>query len=450
MSACGLCSRIGERYSRVDPDLIKMFMKKIWKFIGSMKFAITLLLILAAACTGGSFITQGQTSAWYASHYSEQAAAAIILFGLNDVFHSWWFVLITLFLCLNLLLCNVIRLPGLWSRWKNGFSAEKRVLSDGSQIGTCSGDTAGLFPSLGFRNVQEGTTPDGRKYRYAAKNKAGIWGAWICHLGILILIAGFGIGQMVKKEYTVYGVPGQSKAIGDTSYVLTIEDFQIDLRDDDTVEQYTASLTVRDVPAGTSRTAQVSVNHPAVMYGMKFYQNSTGWAANASVEKDGEIIQQDIVCAGEHLAVEDMPGLIVMLDAFYPDYVRDAAGNMSTRSSALRNPGYRYSAFYQGSLIGWNVLLEDDVITIDDYTVRFSDPQPYTLIQIKRDPMTMTALVGGLLIVLGLLLAFYLQPRELWALQTTEGDWQIGARSPKGGALYEEQVRGMLASKPQA
>ena len=34
-------------------------MKKLWKFLGSMRFAIILLVILAAACAGGSFITQG-------------------------------------------------------------------------------------------------------------------------------------------------------------------------------------------------------------------------------------------------------------------------------------------------------------------------------------------------------------------------------------------------------
>ena len=33
-------------------------MKKIWTFLGSMRFAILLLVILAAACAGGSFLTQ--------------------------------------------------------------------------------------------------------------------------------------------------------------------------------------------------------------------------------------------------------------------------------------------------------------------------------------------------------------------------------------------------------
>ena len=50
--------------------------KKIWKFFTSMQFAVILLGILAAACAASSFVTQGQTYAWYASRYSERKAAA--------------------------------------------------------------------------------------------------------------------------------------------------------------------------------------------------------------------------------------------------------------------------------------------------------------------------------------------------------------------------------------
>ena len=41
--------------------------KKVAKFLASMRFAIILLVILAAACTVGSLVTQGQTYEWYAA-----------------------------------------------------------------------------------------------------------------------------------------------------------------------------------------------------------------------------------------------------------------------------------------------------------------------------------------------------------------------------------------------
>ena len=84
-------------------------LKKIWTFISSMRFAILLLAVLALACSVSSMVTQGQSFAWYAQRYSERTAALILALHWDDAFHSWWFLLISAFLCINLLLCNILR-----------------------------------------------------------------------------------------------------------------------------------------------------------------------------------------------------------------------------------------------------------------------------------------------------------------------------------------------------
>ncbi|MBO4411297.1 MAG: cytochrome c biogenesis protein ResB, partial [Lachnospiraceae bacterium] len=81
-----------------------------------MKFAIILLVILLAACAGGSFITQNQTYEWYREAYSERTAAVIMALRLDDVFHSWWFLTLAIILCGNLILCNLKNFPGLLRR----------------------------------------------------------------------------------------------------------------------------------------------------------------------------------------------------------------------------------------------------------------------------------------------------------------------------------------------
>lgn len=419
-------------------------LKRVGKFLSSMKFALLLLFVLAAACTGGSFITQGQSYEWYAQAYSPKAAAAITLLGLDDVFHSWWFVLLSAFLCLNLLLCNVLRFPALLKRWKREFLPERAAGRAGAVTGTfrTREEVLQVFHKMGFMRTEKLPAQDGGgDGYYAVKHKAGVWGAWVCHLGILLLLLGFGLGQMFKSEYTLYGVPGQSRQIGDTGYVLTIDDFEVRVREDDTVEQYTASLTVRKVKEGISQSAKASVNHPARMFGMKFYQNSTGWAADISVEKDGKEIQRETVCAGEYLEVEDKPGLVVMLSAFYPELAFDEAGKPYSAGSAPVAPGYLYRCYYQNQVIGMNVLKGDEPITIDEYTVRFSDPQPYTLIAVRRDPFTILALIGGLVILAGLFLAFYLQPAVLWAAEREDGSWTVTGQSKKGGSLFDGRLK---------
>ncbi len=505
--------------------------KKAGRFLRSMKCAVILLVILALACTLGSLVPQGQTAAYYTANYPESLAGAILLFRLDDVFHCWWFVGLTLFLCLNLLLCSVLRFPVLMRRMKEGFTAAGRIAGwDGVPAAVTAEDPEELFRQLGFHNVTRGVVsatqppqetgaavvvaedpeeplrqlglhsmtqgvvpaaqppqetgaavvvaedpentgagggkaseasgqvpapapvsaqvpgpaPAGCSTRYAVRHRFGIWGSWLCHLGMLVVIAGFGLGQMFQVQYSVYGVPGQVKPIGDTGYELRIDDFQVKLREDDTVEQYKSALTVSRAGASGAAaeegTGVVSVNHPLTLHGMKFYQNSTGWAANVQIYKDRELLQEGVICAGEYALVEDMEGLAVVLNAFYPDYVRGADGMPMTASPELNNPGYLYTLYYHDQILGMNVLTEDEMITVEDYGIRFTDPQQYTLIQIKRDPFTPVAAVGGLLVMISLVLAFYLPPEEVWAVQRADGTWALAGRSRKAGAYFMEEL----------
>ncbi len=413
-------------------------LKKIWKFISSMQFAIGLLLVLALACSVGSVITQGQPYAVYAEQYGERMAGAILALQLDDLFHSWWFVVLSAFLCLNLLLCNLIRLPSILKMMKHEADPANSVGKDGSVSVSGIKDPDAFFKSMGFFKVQSGENE--KTWKFSVKNRIGLWGAWVCHLGILLLILGFGLGQATKEVYTVYGLPGDSRAVGETGIILSIDSFDIGLREDETVEQYTAGITARRPADGAEESASISVNHPAKLLGMTFYQNSTGWAADIHITKDGEPLQDEVLYVGEYVPVADMPNLVIYLNAFYPDYVLGDSGPMSA-SSSINNPAYLYSVYYQGQMLGMNALLESEELTIDEYTVTFDNPRNYTLIQVKRDRFTFLALLGGLVVMFGLIFAFYTQEAKVWAVKDEDGTWTAYGTSRKGGVLFGEQFR---------
>ena len=428
-------------------------MKKAFRFFFSMKFAVGLLIILALACTIGSVVPQGNPATWYTQNYSQQISGAILLFGLDDLFHAWWFVLLAALLCIDLLGCNLIHMPRLLHRMKEGFTPEKARASFGRESLGQTPDPEKVFGALGFRprkaQLEEAEEP--KEALYAVKNKVGIWGPWLCHLGILIVILGFGLGQMAKKEYAVYGVPGQTKAIWEDGYELTIDDFDISYYEDGQVQQYTATLTVEDPATGRSQSGQASVNNPLNLFGMKFFQNSTGWAAHLDVEQGGKVIQQAVLCAGEYVPVEHLPDLIVLLSTIYPDYAFDEeARRPTTISPDPNNPAYLYQLYHQGEVIGMNVLTGEEVITVGDTVLRFYDPTPYTLIQVKRDPFTPLAAVGGLIVLLSLILSFYLRTSQLLAVKEADGTWQIYAYSRKGGEEFQERVRKACPAGPDA
>ncbi len=407
-------------------------MKKVWKFLGSMRFALILLVILAAACAGGSFIPQGLSYEQYAELWSPRTAGLILALRLDDVFHAWWFLLLTAFLCGNLLLCNLTRLPQLLARTRAAADPTKTGKADLCLEGIEDPDA--LFAALRMPRPVERRDAEGRTLRFSVQNRIGLWGAWVCHLGILLLILGFALGQMTKEEYSVYGIPGETKQLGQTDYWVSIHDFQVERGADGSVEQYTAAVTMLDASGEGEALAEdtvASVNHPGSAFGFKLFQNATGDAARYSVRRDGETVQEGVLCVGENAQLLETPlqlGLTAVLWG-------EAAGERSVQ-------GYAYMIYVNNELYTMNVQAPGESIPdFTPYEVSFSDGQSYTLLQVKRDRFTPLALAGGLITLLGLLLAFYLQTRKLWAVQNEDGSWTVCGSSPKGGALFAERVR---------
>lgn len=404
-------------------------MKKIGKFLSSMPFAIALLVLLAAACALCSSIQQGLGYDAYAAQYGERTAGLIMALRLDDAFHSWWFIVLSGFLCLNLVCCNLMRLPSLLRRIRTFRDPEKTAVCKTDAMAKGIGDPGKVFSALRFPKPTEKGQGAGL---FTAANLPGFWGAWICHLGILLLILGFALGQICMKQYTVYALPGQTKEMGDSGLLVTVDDFRVDRTEQGTISQYTASLTASDPKTGTQQSAPASVNAPANLYGYKFFQNSIGWGADVRILKNGKELQKEALCVGEFLAVKDKPELVIYFPAFYPD-----ADSRGQETAEPVNPGYLYQVYYQGQILGMNTLHAGEELTIDEYTVLFENPRHYTLIVAKQDRFTILVLLGGLILLAGLVLAFWMVPRKAWAIRENEG-WVIYGISLKNGALFRE------------
>ena len=93
-----------------------------------------------------------------------------------------------------------------------------------------------------------------------------------------------------------------------------------------------------------------------------------------------------------------------------------------------------------------NVLMGEEELTIDEYTVVFSEPQNYTLIQAKKDSFTWLAFLGGIVTMIGLALAFYIQPARVWAVQDDSDTWTVFGSCPKGGVLFKEKFEEAVKS----
>lgn len=419
------------------------YVKKIWKFLSSMKFAILLLLLLTGACVLGSVIPQGKSMDWYLQNYAPRTGAMIFGLSLDDVFHSAWFLILTVFLCCNLLLCNLLRLPELLRRWKNAADPGKITAHKPTVRLEGIEDPDRIFK--GLRMVPAESVREDRPFRCAVKNRVGLWGAWVCHLGILLLIIGFTLGQTTKTEYTVYGVPGQTAPLGETGWQVRFDSFHAETNEDGTPRQYETVFTMTDQTGEQSREAVVRVNEPASLFGFKVYQNSTGQAARLTVHRGEELLQDEVICRGDYLVIQDTP-VAVIFDGYDPAAEFDDGTSRAVYDYTLYDMNRQTAGTSAYQLEG------DAAIRTSAYTVQFSEPQSYTLLQFKQDRYIWLVFAGGLMTLMGLIMSFYLQQKSVWAQQEENGSWTVCGYSRKGGALFAEQVReaaGLLTGRTE-
>lgn len=82
----------------------------IWKFFSSVKLAIWLLSIISVLSLIGTFIPQNEEPAFYIEKYGNSGYQFLSNTGLIDVYARWWFIFPVVLFSLNLLVCFLNRL----------------------------------------------------------------------------------------------------------------------------------------------------------------------------------------------------------------------------------------------------------------------------------------------------------------------------------------------------
>lgn len=407
-------------------------MKKLGRFLSSMGFAVALLVLLAAACALSSLVEQGLTREAYEVRYGSGMASIIMALQVNDAYHSVWFIALSGFLCLNLLLCSVLRFSSFLRRYRQ----EK----DSAAVNTPGnlGESETEQPEQVFRTMRlmplRCTDAQGKEALFASGNRVGVWGAWICHVGVLLLIAGFALGQITMQESVIWGIPGDTRILEGTGIEIVIDDFRTETREDASIAQYVTEITVNDPAAGRPEKATISVNNPADAGGFRLYQNNTGTAVSASVKRDGKETQRKTLLPQQAMAesvlgLEDQPEY-----AFYFAGIRKMQEEGQEDQTLYVMDLYRNGVFQQSYYY-----VGEGVATVGGDEITFS-PRTFTLLAARKDSFAPMALLGGIITLLGLALAFLFQPRALWAVRGEDGKWSLRGRCRKGQALMQEQL----------
>ena len=414
--------------------------KDIWKMLHSMKFGIILLGIIGVSSIAGTLIPQDNIIGFYESTYSPMFFKIIKTFSLHKVYSSWWFMVMIGTLSINLILCSVKRFPGIIKMIKRKPDLEKELNKEDHLFKKDINEDIDIdkfFSENGFKNIEKIESEEGIFY-FSDKNTIGHIGSWLTHVGLLLIILAYVFGKIVGFEIFVHGVPGSIQPIEGTEYWIEIEDFDIEFREDHTVDQYISEIKITDMEGDYSERGSVRVNHPFRAAKMNIYQNGTGWAVDVEARKDNKEISSKTLYQSE-VYVEDDKNIALQFVNFYPDY-DDSHGHPHTLTPYLNNPKLLYSLFYEGYRVDMNVADMGDEIVWEEYSFTVDNPQMFTLLQIGRDPGMKAAGLGGMILILGVFLAFYIHPKRLMAFKYNSGKTTIWGDSSKNKEMFKDEM----------
>lgn len=187
----------------------------LYSLFSSVSLTITLLSILAISSIIGTLVPQNQNPEVYFRAYGEFFFKIFAALKLFDMYHSWWFQTLLILLTLNIVICSIERLPGVWKivfNVRSRFRASRFQNKPGN-IEFVSNEpvealqkTAETLVSKSYGRTQitptnKGVMIFGEKWRWSRL------GVYIVHFSVILLLIGAVIGSL-------YGFDGFAQIVG--------------------------------------------------------------------------------------------------------------------------------------------------------------------------------------------------------------------------------------------
>jgi len=442
---------------------------KIWDFLTSLKLVVILLLILSALSIVGTIIEQNKPLQEYYRFYQPGTVALFSKLGLFDMYHSWWFVACLSLLALNITACTMDRYRGIMAgmRKRNLILDEK--LSKSLQnlttiryalpLDTVAKKVVELA-GKGFSGKHVVTTAeDGGSHYFFEKGKYSRLAFFMTHLSILIIFLGAMIGSFFGyKAYvnifegeTVSQVETRAGKIQNLNFQVKCNTFHAEFYSSGMPMDYRSDLSILQNGKEVIRKT-IRVNDPLTFEGVTFYQSSYGGqpdqVAIEVVNRDGSV--KGSVTAPFGRTVE-IPGVADKVEA--ADYQEHF--HLPDGSEGGRAIGVNVYPAKGGQPAGLWLLVNDpeyDKQRGGDTYFRVKDLKlkKYTGLQVNRDPGEILVWLGSILLIAGIMIAFFMSHKKLWISLRTDNkgrsELTIGGTANKNRDAFAREMEQMIQS----
>ncbi len=263
------------------------------KFFASVQLTVFVLLILATTSIIGTLIPQNKDPHEYLHAFGEFKYRLFAVLDFFDMYHSWWFQLLLVVLSLNILVCSLERLPGLWrmifsksaplrrNRFRQSaaqaeFTSSEPLENLTEQIQRVVGRS---FGTLRKEPNDPGIDLFGEKWRW---NRLGVY---VVHLSVILLLTGGLLGSLAGFDGFVNIAEGDTvRAIRlrgadqmvQLPFQVRCDDFDVTFYDTGEPKEFRSTLTLLTPEDEVILTRDIIVNDPLRYQGISFYQASYG------------------------------------------------------------------------------------------------------------------------------------------------------------------------------
>ena len=408
---------------------MKSNVKKVLHWITSLKVAVVILALIALYIIIGTLLPQHGNQQWYIENYPK-LGKLIVSLSLNNAYGSPIFLILVALFTLNLTGCTVISLKGQLRQLDRSFFPS---FTQEEPIENIDKNIMSIFLKKGFYKISD------EKPLKAAKFRWGVLGAAITHLGLIILFLGGTIGNMSSTEQQITLLPQNQYYFEKEGFLLTLDDFYITFDEQGAVKQYISELTLTD-DNGKITSKKIWVNNPLKHKGLGIYQANYNWASNLRITdlENNEIIAQGLLRNGRSYFNQEHH-LTVNLFKYFPDFAIGHNEQPVTISEREENPHYIVILSEYGNLIDYYIVAPNEKIIYKDLEIVFTHSELYTGLLVRSDPSYPIALLGFLIIILGMFVSFYCYPRFIMF-----SDNKVYTFSRRNGWAYNQSVRSAL------
>ncbi len=404
-------------------------MKRIWKFFTSVKLALFLLFTLAATSIIGTIIPQNEPLEVYEKQFPLWLYHLIIGLQLNEMYHSYWFLILMGGLTLNLIICSVDRWPKTWRLIKlphrspsdEGFikslpfNKRNKVHMDIQEVKSIIEDVLkSKFKKLIMNNKES------VKGIYAEKGRWSRLGVYIVHASMLVIFLGAIIGSIFGFKGFVNILEGESvdhvivRTANSTiekplNFRVECKRFVIETWDSGAPKEYRSDLVFWEGKKKALE-AVLRVNHPVTFKGITFYQASFGQMPSGKItltlidRKTGEKHVMKVEPRGFY-RLPDGSGSFRILH-FHPHIMQMGPG---VHIALERGGEPTFFWIFQKMPSLDERRRGHYIFQLTNWERRY-----YTGLQVKQDPGVPLILVGFGLMIAGLYIVFFINHKQVW------------------------------------